>query len=156
MELAIAYELEAPCCRSSPSDIVIEAARPRALAQLGINAAAIVRATPGLVWITITGHGAEGDAAGWVGFGDDCGVAAGLSVALRAAGGTPGFVGDARCRRVLPDGGARGGPEGARDQLADWSAARGQPFPAVERRSIGPVRAFGADTRACLSAVAPC
>jgi hypothetical protein len=77
------------------SDIVIEAARPRALAQLGIDAAAIVRATPGLVWITITGHGAAGEAADWVGFGDDCGVAAGLSAALHSACGQAGFVGDA-------------------------------------------------------------
>lgn len=77
------------------SDIVIEAARPRALAQLGIDAAHLVRTTPGLTWITITGHGAEGEAAGWVGFGDDCGVSGGLSAALRAACGHTGFVGDA-------------------------------------------------------------
>src|ERR1700738_4439365 len=38
------------------SDIVIEAARPRALEQFGIDAAQIVRRTPGLVWVTITGH----------------------------------------------------------------------------------------------------
>ena len=77
------------------SDMVIEAARPRALAQLGIDADAIVRATPGLSWVTITGHGAEGEAANWVGFGDDCGVAGGLSAALHAASGRSGFVGDA-------------------------------------------------------------
>jgi crotonobetainyl-CoA:carnitine CoA-transferase CaiB-like acyl-CoA transferase len=77
------------------ADIVIEAARPRALAQLGINAAQIVRRTPGLVWLTITGHGAVGEAANWVGFGDDCGVSGGLSAALRAASGRSGFVGDA-------------------------------------------------------------
>ena len=77
------------------SDIVIEAARPRALAQLGIDAAQIVRTTPGLVWLTITGHGAVGEAANWVGFGDDCGVSGGLTAALRAASGRTGFVGDA-------------------------------------------------------------
>jgi hypothetical protein len=77
------------------ADIVIEAARPRALAQLGLDAADIVRKTPGLVWITITGHGAQGDAAQWVGFGDDCGVAGGLTAALHAATGHTGFVGDA-------------------------------------------------------------
>jgi hypothetical protein len=77
------------------SDIVIEAARPRALAQLGIDADQIVRATAGLVWISITGHGTAGDAAGWVGFGDDCGVSGGLSAALRSATGHTGFVGDA-------------------------------------------------------------
>jgi hypothetical protein len=77
------------------ADIVIESARPRALAQSGIDAAAIVAAVPGLVWLTITAHGAIGDAAHWVGFGDDVGVAAGLSGALRAATGRIGFVGDA-------------------------------------------------------------
>lgn len=77
------------------ADIVIEAARPRALAQLGVDADALVRAKPGQVWVTITGHGAEGEAADWIGFGDDCAVAAGLSAALRTASGRAGFVGDA-------------------------------------------------------------
>jgi hypothetical protein len=77
------------------ADIVIEASRPRALLQLGFDAAEIVRTTPGLVWITITGHGATDATAGWIGFGDDCGVAAGLSATLRACTGFAGFVGDA-------------------------------------------------------------
>jgi hypothetical protein len=77
------------------SDIVIEASRPRALEQLGIHADELVRALPGLTWLTITGHGTEDGAADRIGFGDDCGVAAGLSAALRDAGGQPGFVGDA-------------------------------------------------------------
>lgn len=77
------------------ADIVIEAARPRALLQLGIDADQIVRARPGLTWITITGHGASGEAASWVGFGDDCSVAGGLSAALLEAGVSSGFVGDA-------------------------------------------------------------
>jgi CoA-transferase family III len=77
------------------ADIVIEASRPRALLQLGIDAEQLVCASPGLCWITITAHGARGAVADWVGFGDDCGVAAGLSAALRAATGHCGFVGDA-------------------------------------------------------------
>ena len=79
------------------ADIVIEAARPRALAQLGVDAGALVAARVGkpLVWLTITGHGASGPSAQWVGFGDDCGVAGGLSQALIAATGRMGFVGDA-------------------------------------------------------------
>jgi CoA transferase family III len=77
------------------ADIVIEAARPRALEQLGIDAGEVVRKTPGLVWITITGHGALGPSGDWIGFGDDCGVAGGLSAALRVACGRTGFVGDA-------------------------------------------------------------
>jgi hypothetical protein len=77
------------------ADIVIEAARPRALRQLGIDADSIVQEVPDLVWATITGHGIEGEAANWIGFGDDCGVAGGLSAALRQATGEIGFVGDA-------------------------------------------------------------
>lgn len=77
------------------ADIVIEAARPRALEQLGISAGALLAADPGKLWITITGHGASGTAADWIGFGDDCGVAGGLSAAMASAGGTMGLVGDA-------------------------------------------------------------
>jgi hypothetical protein len=77
------------------ADLVIEAARPRALMQWGIDADALVQTVPGLVWITITGHGAVGQAADWVGFGDDCSVAGGLSDALHMASGQIGFGGDA-------------------------------------------------------------
>ncbi len=77
------------------ADIVIEAARPRALLQLGIDADALVAAIPGLVWVTITGHGVRGDAANWIGYGDDCGVAGGLSAALFEATGEVDFVGEA-------------------------------------------------------------
>lgn len=77
------------------ADMVIAAARPRALAQLGIDADALVRAVPGLVWVTITGHGQAGEAGNWIGFGDDCSVAGGLSAALLAASGRIGFGGDA-------------------------------------------------------------
>jgi hypothetical protein len=95
LDLRDANDRQALSSLIATSDIVIEAARPRALAQLGIDAAQIVRRTPGLVWMTITGHGAVGEAANWVGFGDDCGVSGGLSAALRAASGRTGFVGDA-------------------------------------------------------------
>lgn len=77
------------------ADVVIEAARPRALQQMCIDAAALLAARPGKVWVTITAHGASGAAADWVGFGDDCGVAGGLSEALKQASGALGFVGDA-------------------------------------------------------------
>ncbi len=77
------------------ADIVIESSRPRALMQLGIDADALVRETPGLVWLTVTGHGASGDAAMWAGIGNDCGVAGGLSRALADASGAIGYVGDA-------------------------------------------------------------
>ncbi|GAC1411547.1 MAG: CoA transferase [Novosphingobium sp.] len=102
---SVALDLRAPAGRDAlislirRARVVIEAARPRALAQLGIDAAALVREVPGLAWITITGHGIGhgigGDAANWIGFGDDCGVAGGLTGALLRETGALGFVGDA-------------------------------------------------------------
>jgi hypothetical protein len=100
------------------ADMVIAAARPRALAQLGIDADALVREVPGLVWVTITGHGAEGDAVHWIGFGDDCSVAGGLSAALRQASGRIGFGGDA-CADPLT------GLHAAHHALAQWHRGTG-------------------------------
>jgi hypothetical protein len=77
------------------ADFVIESSRVRALRQLGIDAGALTREVPGLVWLTITGHGASGEQADWIGLGHDCGVAGGLSKALAEAAGKPGYVGDA-------------------------------------------------------------
>jgi hypothetical protein len=81
--------------RIRAADVVIESSRPRALRHLGIDAEALVRETPGLVWLSVTGHGARGEAAMWAGIGNDCGVAAGLARALAGACGTIGYVGDA-------------------------------------------------------------
>ena len=77
------------------ADIVIESSRVRALKQLGIDADLLVREVPGLVWLSVTGHGASGEAAGWTGIGNDCAVAGGLARALEQASGQIGFVGDA-------------------------------------------------------------
>jgi hypothetical protein len=77
------------------ADIVIESARPRALAQLGILAEACVAANQGLTWVSVTGHGREPPQGDWVGFGDDCAVAAGLSWRMQQAYGAPMFCGDA-------------------------------------------------------------
>lgn len=77
------------------ADIVIEASRPRALRQLGVLAETIVAENAGLTWISITGYGRAGEAADWVAFGDDAGVAAGLSSLLPTSDGTPIFCGDA-------------------------------------------------------------
>jgi hypothetical protein len=74
------------------SDIVIESARPRGLAQLGIDAEACVRAQPGLTWVSITGYGRSLPGGEWVGFGDDTAVAAGLTA---CGSGPPLFCGDA-------------------------------------------------------------
>ncbi|MEJ5976304.1 CoA transferase [Novosphingobium sp. PS1R-30] len=77
------------------ADFVIESSRVRALKQLGIDAEALVKEVPGLVWLSVTGHGASGEAAGWTGIGNDCAVAGGLARALADASGTIGYVGDA-------------------------------------------------------------
>lgn len=76
------------------ADVVIEASRPRALRQLGIDAAAAVRDRPGLTWIGLTGHGRELPGADWVAFGDDAAAAGGLCVATGAPD-APLFCGDA-------------------------------------------------------------
>ena len=62
------------------ADVVIEASRPRALEQLGIGAADIVRADGPQVWIAITGYGRGGDGANRIAFGDDAAAAGGLVV----------------------------------------------------------------------------
>lgn len=77
------------------ADIVIEAARPRALRHMGIDAETFVAQKPGMIWLTITGHGTRGAAEDWIGFGDDCAVAGGLSRERLRATGQAGFVGDA-------------------------------------------------------------
>lgn len=66
------------------ADVVVESARPRALAQLGIDAEACVAARPGLTWVSITGYGrggVPGDPLAFgdrIAFGDDAAVAGGL------------------------------------------------------------------------------
>lgn len=58
------------------ADVLIEGSRPRALAQLGIDAESLVCDGGPRVWVSITGHGrGRGDR---VGFGDDAAVAGGL------------------------------------------------------------------------------
>ncbi len=77
------------------ADVVIESSRPRALRQLGIDAEALVRRVPGLTWVSITGYGRREPEAGWVAFGDDAGVAAGLALATAGPGNEPLFCADA-------------------------------------------------------------
>jgi hypothetical protein len=76
----------------SRARVVVSAARPRALAQLGLDPAAY--AARGAVWVSITGYGRTGLSSDWVAFGDDAAVAGGVAV---AAGGpdAPVFAGDA-------------------------------------------------------------
>jgi hypothetical protein len=69
------------------ADIVIEASRPRALANFGLDAAAVV--DRGATWVSITAAGRSSDR---IGFGDDLSATAGL-IARDVSG--PVFVGDA-------------------------------------------------------------
>jgi hypothetical protein len=72
------------------ADVVIEASRPRALAQLGIDSTALLAAPEGpRVWVSITGYGRDRDR---VAFGDDAAVAGGL---VADDGRGPCFVADA-------------------------------------------------------------
>ena len=71
--------------------VVIESSRPASLAHRGLGPTGIAR-RDGRVWLRITGHGADGERANWVAFGDDAAVSGGL------VGGTdsePVFCGDA-------------------------------------------------------------
>ncbi len=77
------------------ADIVIEGSRPRGLRQLGIDAEALVRDTPGLTWIAINGHGRGEPQENWVAYGDDAAVAAGLSHLMHQATGQRLICGDA-------------------------------------------------------------
>jgi hypothetical protein len=77
------------------ADIVIESARPRALEQMGIEAGDIVREGDGRVWLSITGYGRDVPMREWIAYGDDAGVAAGLTWLLRESSGSNVFCGDA-------------------------------------------------------------
>ena len=74
------------------ADVVIEASRPRALAQLGVDAPAVVQAGGPQVWVSITGYGRSGEEANRVAFGDDAAAAGGL---VTWSGPDPLFCSDA-------------------------------------------------------------
>jgi hypothetical protein len=79
---------EAMAALVEAADVVIESARPRALARFGLCAPDA--AADGTVWVSITAYGRASDR---VGFGDD--VAAGTGLVAREADGVPLFCGDA-------------------------------------------------------------
>ena len=62
------------------ADVVIEASRPRALAQLGAGPEQVLAEGRPQIWVSITGHGRSGPPPGRVAFGDDAAVAGGLVV----------------------------------------------------------------------------
>jgi crotonobetainyl-CoA:carnitine CoA-transferase CaiB-like acyl-CoA transferase len=88
------------------SDVVIEASRPRALAQMEIDACGLVTATAQVrgagpqIWVSITGYGRTHDDGQRVAFGDDAAAAGGLVVwhedpSGSTGGATPLFCADA-------------------------------------------------------------
>ena len=95
---AVAFDLREPAGRMDlaalirHADVVIEASRPRALSQLGIDAEAMLAAETGpSVWLSITGYGRD-DGGHRIGFGDDAAVAGGL---VACEDGEPRFCADA-------------------------------------------------------------
>jgi len=121
------------------ADIVIESSRVRALRQLGVDAEALVRDTPGLVWLSVTGHGATGDAAHWTGIGNDCAVAGGLARAMATAGGDIGYVGDALADPLTGITAAREGWRAYRSGQAQRIALA---MSAITARALDEERAF--------------
>jgi hypothetical protein len=118
------------------SDIVVESARPRALAQLGIDARAIVAEVPGLTWVGITGYGRVGRGSNWIAYGDDAGVAAGLATATGAAG-SPLFSADAIADPLA-------GMHAAVAAMACWQRGGGQLVDVALRDVVAHAAAFGA------------
>jgi hypothetical protein len=94
------------------ADIVIEASRPRALEQFGVDAEAEVER--GAIWVSITAHG-RSVAPNRVGFGDDAAAAANLVVSV--ADELPWFVGDAAADPIT-------GATAAALALGHWWAGR--------------------------------
>jgi hypothetical protein len=62
------------------ADVVIDASRPRALTQLGVEVDRVLESGSHTVWISITGYGREGGDGERVAFGDDAAAAGGLVV----------------------------------------------------------------------------
>ncbi len=92
LDLTRAREREIFARLLESTDVVLESARPRALAQLGFDARAWVSARPGRLWASITGYGREHE---WIAFGDDAAVAAGLAFDPGPAPSPARFCGDA-------------------------------------------------------------
>ncbi|WP_178359363.1 CoA transferase [Mycolicibacterium hippocampi] len=112
------------------ADVVIESSRPAALARRGLGPTD-VPARDGRIWLRITGHGAEGQRADWVAFGDDAAVSGGL---VAGASNAPVFCGDAiadpltgiHAAHALMESRARGGGEIVEIAMSAVAAAYAQ------------------------------
>jgi hypothetical protein len=138
---SVALDLRSPADRTrlraliASSDIVVESARPRALAQLGIDARDMVATARGLTWVSITGYGRVGRGANWIAFGDDAAVAAGLATATGAPG-TPLFCADAIADPLA-------GMHAAVAAFASWQAGGGQLIDVALRDVVAHTLAYG-------------
>ncbi|NND69410.1 MAG: CoA transferase, partial [Halioglobus sp.] len=101
------------------ADIIIESSRPRALRQMGIHAEQLLQEIPGLTWVSITGYGRQEPEANWIAYGDDAGVAAGLSALMHTITGRWMFCGDAIADPLT-------GIHAALAALADWRTGGGR------------------------------
>ncbi len=149
------------------ADVVIEASRPRALAQLGIEAGEAVRSGGPQVWVSITGYGRTGGAgADRVAFGDDAAAAGGLVVwhddapmfcADAVADPLTGLTAAGACLEALA-GGGRWLLDVSMAGVCGGLAGRTLPAspdvpvdPPVARPVARPAPELGADTKAALS-----
>jgi hypothetical protein len=118
------------------ADIIVESSRPRALAQLGVDAESLVKTIPGLTWVSITGYGRREPGASWVAFGDDAGAAAGLAAATGGGEGPPLFCGDAIADPLT-------GLHAALAALACWSGGGGYLLDLALSDVVAHILAFG-------------
>jgi crotonobetainyl-CoA:carnitine CoA-transferase CaiB-like acyl-CoA transferase len=143
-------------------DVVIEGSRPRALAQMGTDAEALLAAGP-RIWVSITAHGRDEAHAHMVGYGDDAAAAGGC---IGWVGDEPRFVADAVADPLagltaalhvaaLADSGGRWLVDVALSRLAalvaprsaaDWADPLGDPRPPRPRTEPGAPLPLGRDT----------
>ena len=132
------------------ADVVIEASRPRALRQLGVDRESLEINNP-QIWLSITAYGRKPPAEQWVGFGDDVAVSAGLLHWDER--GHPQFVGDAIADPLTGVYGALAVVESlaqGRSGLLDVSMA------SIARRCRQKILAAGQDIVCPLSAATSC
>ena len=152
------------------ADVVIESARPRALAQMGIDVEAeLGRAGGPCVWLSITSHGRRAERGHRVGFGDVAAAAGGL---VAHDGGGPCFLADAVAdplaglvaAAAVGEALAAGGHWLIDAALAPMAASvAGPPVdvdglraePPRARAVAGPAPRLGADTAAVLAELCP-
>ena len=143
-------------------DVVIEGSRPRALAQMGIDAEPLVAAGP-RIWVSITAHGRDAEHGHLVGYGDDTAAAGGC---VGWVAGEPRFVADAVADPLaglttalhvatLADSGGRSLVDVSLSSLAallaprsaaDWAEPIDDPVPPRPRADPGAPLPLGRDT----------